>query len=124
MLDSVGVLFFFILLLMSSHILPLTVAIAGLGFCMAGICPMIYSDASYINNLYPMGTSTLLAIGSVGAIVMPMLVGIMADAYGFAGGMSSILFGIVALLILSILNYALKPKSISNPATMAGVTGG
>ena len=124
MLDSVGVLIFFTLLLLSSHILPISFVIAGLGFCMAGICPMIYSDASYINNLYPMGTSTLLAIGSVGAIVMPMLVGIMADAYGFAGGMSSILFGIVALLILSILNYVLKPKSINNPATMAGVSGG
>jgi len=85
MLDSVGVLIFFILLLSSHAILPITLSIAGLGFCMAGICPMIYSDASYINNVYPMGTSTILAIGSVGAIVMPVLVGIMADAYGFAG---------------------------------------
>jgi len=35
--------------------------------------------------------------------------------------MSSILFGIVALLILSILNYVLKPRPMNAPAQSAGV---
>ena len=59
-----------------------------------------------------MGTSTLLAIGSVGAILMPALVGAIADAYGFTGGMSGILFGILALLVLAILNYWIKPQPV------------
>lgn len=112
MVDSIGAALFFCLLLAGNSILLVTGAIAGLGFCMAGICPMIYSDASYITNRYPMGTSTLLAIGSVGAIFMPATVGMMADTYGFTGGMSSILIGVAALLILSILNYVVKPKPV------------
>jgi fucose permease len=112
MLDSIGVTAFFVLLLLNSSIVIVTIAIIGLGFCMAGICPMIYSDASYITNRYPMGTSTLLAIGSVGAILMPALVGAIADAYGFTGGMSGILIGILALLILAILNYWVKPQPV------------
>ena len=112
MLGSIGVTLFFTLLLFSNTVAMVTLSVAGLGFCMAGICPMIYSDASYINNVYPLGTSTLLAIGSVGAIIMPATVGIMADAYGFAGGMSSILLGIIALLALSVWNYARKPRPV------------
>lgn len=115
MVSSVGVALFFTLLLLSASLPLVTVAVAGLGFCMAGICPMIYSDASYITNLYPMGTSTLLAIGSVGAMLMPALVGFMADAYGFAWGMRSILLGVGALLALSIWNYLRKPTPIASP---------
>ncbi|MCE5344369.1 MAG: hypothetical protein LLF96_12410 [Eubacteriales bacterium] len=109
MLGSVGVTLFFTLLLLNDRMVLVTIAVAGLGFSMAGICPMIYSDASYITNRYPMGTSTLLAIGSLGAILMPALVGVMADTYGFTGGMSTILLSIIALMALSILNYRLKP---------------
>lgn len=105
MFQSIGVTVFFILLLMGDGIAAVTIAVAGLGFCMAGICPMIYSDASFITNLYPMGTSTLLAIGSVGAIIMTALVGAVADAYGFSGGMSVILLGVAALLVLSVVNF-------------------
>lgn len=112
MVDSIGTTLFFCLLLVGDSIILVTTAIAGLGFCMAGICPMIYSDASYITNRYPMGTSTLLAIGSVGAMLMPATVGIMADTYGFTGGMSAILLGVMALLILSVLNFVLKPKPV------------
>lgn len=118
MVSSVGVALFFTLLLLSTSLPLVTVSVAGLGFCMAGICPMIYSDASYITNLYPMGTSMLLAIGSVGAILMPALVGFMADAYGFVWGMRSILLGVAALLALSVWNYIRKPTPIMSPAAL------
>lgn len=112
MLDSIGVAVFFTLLLLGDSIIVVTLAIMGLGFCIASICPMIYSDASYITNRYPMGTSVLLALGAVGAMIMLPLVGVVSDAYGFTGGMSVILFGVAALLVLSILNAVLKPVRI------------
>lgn len=117
MAGSIGVLVFFAVLLLGDSIALVTLSVAGLGFCLAGICPMIYSDASYITNLYPMGTSAILGIGSIGAIIMPALVGIVADAYGFAGGMSAILIGVVALVVLAILNYILKPAPMQQPGT-------
>jgi glyoxylate utilization-related uncharacterized protein len=40
LLDSAGVICFFALLLVSDRIILVTAAVAGLGFCMAGICPM------------------------------------------------------------------------------------
>ena len=121
MLDSIGVVLFFTLLLLSDSLLAITLSVTGLGFCMAGICPMIYSDASSITNLYPLGTSMLLAVGSIGAIIMPTLVGVVADTYGFTGGMTSILFGVLALLVLSVLNVVLTPtlpkaKPTPNPS--------
>ncbi len=112
MLDSIGVALFFGLFLLGNRIGLVTLAVAGLGFCMAGICPMIFADASYITNRYPMGLSTLLAIGFLGGILMPVLVGVLADAYGFFGGMSVILIGVAALLVLSILNNRLKPVPV------------
>lgn len=115
LLGSIGVLTFFLLLLGSTRIVWVTVSVAGLGFCLAGICPMIYSDASYITNHYPMGTSTMLAIGSIGAILMPAAVGFMADAYGFAGGMRTILIGIVALVVLAAVNLVAKPCPMRTP---------
>lgn len=120
LLDSAGVICFFALLLVSDRIILVTAAVAGLGFCMAGICPMIYSDASYITNRYPMGTSTLLAAGALGAILMPGLVGVLADSCGFTGGMSAILAGMAALLILAFFNDRLKPVPVEDGGTSAG----
>ena len=54
----------------------------------------------------------ILAIGSVGAILMPALVGAVADVYGFTGGMGAILAGMVALITLSAINYARGPRVI------------
>jgi fucose permease len=120
LLDSAGVICCFALLLVSDRIILVTAAVAGLGFCMAGICPMIYSDASYITNRYPMGTSTLLAAGALGAILMPGLVGVLADSCGFTGGMSAILAGMAALLILAFFNDRLKPVPVEDGGTSAG----
>lgn len=112
LVGSAGALGFFVLMLLSDAAFPITVAVAGLGLCFSGICPMIYSDASYITNRYPLGVSGILAIGSVGAIVMPALVGAVADAYGFTGGMGAILVGMAALITLSAVNYARGPRVI------------
>lgn len=114
--ESLGVVLFFVLLLLGNSVALVTVAVAGLGLCMAGICPMIYSNASFITNVYPMGTSTLLALGSIGGILMPTIVGLVADRYGFGGGMASILIGVAALALLSALNWLLPPKQVTPPA--------
>lgn len=87
-----------------------TVSVAGLGFCMAGICPMIYSDAAPFTNAYPMATGMILGIGSVGAIVMPTIVGALADTFGFTGGMSAILVTVVLLVVFAVLNRTVKPR--------------
>ena len=115
---SVGVALFFGLMLLSGSITMVTIAVAGLGFCMAGICPMIYSDASMFTNTFPMATSMLLAIGSTGAILMPTIVGAMADAFGFTGGMSAVFVSVLLLVVCALLNVVVKtrvPKEYQPP---------
>lgn len=110
MFSSVGVAVFFGLMLVSSTMTMVTLSVAGLGLCMAGICPMIYSDAAFFTNTYPMATSTLLGFGSIGAILMPTIVGSFAERFGFTGGMSAIFVTILLLVAFSILNVVFKPR--------------
>lgn len=110
MVSSFGVAAFYGLLLVSSTIPMATVCVAGLGFCMAGICPMIYSDAAIFTNTYPLATSFILGIGSGGAILMPTVVGSLAERFGFTGGMSAIFVTIVLLVVFSVLNVTVKTR--------------
>lgn len=107
---SIGVTIFFGMMLISDSIPMVTGAVAGLGFCMAGICPLIYSDAAIFTNTYPLATSFILAIGSSGAILMPTIVGAVAERFGFTGGMSAILATIILLMLFSVLNLVVKTR--------------
>ena len=94
-------------LLFSSTIPAVTVSVAGLGFFMSGICPMIYADAADYTNAYPMATGILLSFGSAGGIAMPTVVGALADRHGFSGGMLAILVAIALLVVFAALNAIL-----------------
>ncbi|MEG1777301.1 MAG: MFS transporter [Clostridia bacterium] len=110
MVASLGVAVFFGMMLLSSDIGTMTLSVAGLGLCMAGICPMIYSDASIFTNTFPMATSALLAIGSTGAILMPTIVGATAQRFGFTGGMSAIFVSVLLLVVFAVLNQFVKTR--------------
>ena len=110
MIASFGVAIFYGLMLTSASIPMATICVAGLGFCMAGICPMIYSDAAIFTNTYPMATSFILCIGSGGAILMPTVVGTLAERFGFTGGMSAIFVTIVLLVVFAVLNVVVKTR--------------
>lgn len=107
---GVGAAGFYGLMLVSNTIPVVTLCVAGLGFCMAGFGPMIYSDAAIFTNTYPLATSSLLAIGSAGAILMPALVGALAERFGFGGGMSAIFVAAVLLVVSSLLNVVVKTR--------------
>lgn len=108
--STIGVAIFYGLMLISNSIPAVTLCVAGLGFCMAGISPMIYADAAIFTNTYPMATSMLLAIGSSGAILMPTIVGALAERFGFTGGMSAIFVTIILLVVFSLLNVVVKTR--------------
>ena len=110
MVSSFGVAVFYYLMLSSTTMGMVTFSVAGLGLCMAGICPMIYSDAAIFTNAYPLATSLLLGIGSAGAILMPTLVGSLAETFGFTGGMSAILVTVILLVVFAVLNVVVKTR--------------
>ena len=103
-------------LMLATSIPSVTLCVAGVGFFMSGICPMIYADAAPITNAYPLATGILLSFGSAGGIAMPALVGVLAQRRGFAGGMSAILAGIALLVLCAAVNLAMDRKG-KNPAS-------
>lgn len=111
LIASIGEALAFAGVLFSSTIAAVTVCVGLTGFCMAGICPMIYADAAWYTNHYPMATGMLLSFGSAGGIAMPTIVGALADRYGFGGGMIAILAAICLLVLCTIVNLLLKRRS-------------
>ena len=57
-----------------------------------------------------LATGALLAIGAIGGVMMPTVVGVLADKLGFGGGMTAILVAIALLAALSAVNAAMKPR--------------
>ena len=101
---SVGEVLGFAGMLYSNTIPMVTASVIVLGFCMAGICPMIFADAAYYTNTFPLATGALVVISAVGGMLMPTVVGILADAHGFGGGMSAILGAIALLVVFAAIN--------------------
>lgn len=110
LVSSMGAACFYLLLLQSGSLPMVAAAVAGLGLSMAGICPMIYSDAAPFTNAYPMATSILLGFGSAGAMMMSTLVGALAERFGFTGGMSAILAAFALLVVFALLNVVVRTR--------------
>ena len=107
---SVGVMGFFLMMLLSSTVPTVSIAVSALGLCMAGMSPMIYADSAGFSNKYPMAVSGLIVFSSFGSILMNTVIGILSDHFGFQGGMSAITVTVVLLVVFSLLNVVVKPK--------------
>ncbi len=102
----------FYLLLLSTRSLPMiTISIMGLGFFMAGIYPTTISNTGKFIKDYPMSMGVLLVLGGVGAIIMPIVTGSLAETFGIFAGMSAIVVAIVLMIVSALLNLLMKPKS-------------
>ncbi len=99
-----GFVFFFIVLLLGRSLPMITLGIAGFGFSMAGIYPTTISFASPMFKQYPLAWSTLLTTASVGAIVMPIIIGAVASSAGIVAGMISVVVVVLITFIFIVLN--------------------
>ncbi|MBQ9595103.1 MAG: hypothetical protein IJR35_04520, partial [Synergistaceae bacterium] len=72
--------------------------------CMSGISPIIYSSSAPYTNKFPLAMGILFSIGCTGGALMPFVTGLIAEFYGFDGGMSAILVTFVLLIIFAIIN--------------------
>lgn len=105
------VAFFFILLF--SRTTPLIVfGIVGFGFSMAGIYPTTVSFGGKLIEKYSMAWSFVLTFASFGSILMPSIIGTIAEKAGIVSGMSSLVVVILIdiCMILFLTAYAKKHK--------------
>ena len=87
---GVGIVLFFIVLILSRTTLPIIIGIMGFGFSMAGIYATTVSFAGELIRKYSLAWSFILTSASLGSIVMPTIVGVIAENFGIATGIGSI----------------------------------
>ncbi|MDO5111819.1 MAG: MFS transporter [Clostridia bacterium] len=99
-----GFAFFFAVLLFGRTLPMVLVGIIGFGLSMAGIYPTVVSCSGDLIKREPFAWSVMLPIASLGSILMPSIIGLVADSFGIFAGMStvSVAVGVTVLLLVLI----------------------
>lgn len=107
-----GLVGFFILLLFSSSTPWILIGIMGFGFSMAGLYPTTVSFAGSLIQKYSLAWSFILTLASLGAIIMPSVIGKIAETAGIYYGMQSIIAVVVIdfICIVLLVRYIRKHK--------------
>lgn len=107
-----GLVFFFLVLILSRSTGLIVFGIMGFGYSMAGIYPTTVSFSGNLIQKYPMAWSFILTTASLGSIIMPSIIGRIAENAGIFYGMSSIaavvVIDLVFIIVLSV--YIRKNK--------------
>lgn len=113
---GLGLVGFFFLLLFSTTTELILVGIMGFGFSMAGIYPTTVSFTGTIIKKYPLAWSFILTTASIGSIIMPSIIGKIAETAGIYYGMQSIVIVVMIdlLMILGLAGYVtyLRKKNV------------
>jgi fucose permease len=107
---GVGIVIFFVLLIMSRTTFWIMLGIVGFGYSMAGIYPTTVSFAGSILEKYPMSWSFILTTASFGSIIMPSIIGKIAETAGIAVGMSSVALVVAVDMVFIIVLCAYTAK--------------
>ena len=89
--------------LCNSMVVAVAIIIAVLGLGMSAIYPTTVAAAGPIIEGSTMGLSLLTGISAIGGILVPQIIGILADHVGIAGAMVTVVLTVGIMLALSIL---------------------
>ena len=98
--NAVGYMIGFVCLMRSTAPTAIVVCILLLGFCMAGLYPTTVSMVGPISGRYPLAMSVLLTVAGCGSIVMPSIIGAVAEVKGITGGMATLWVAVAATVTL------------------------
>ncbi|MBQ4537594.1 MAG: MFS transporter [Lachnospiraceae bacterium] len=112
---GLGLVAFFVLLISSKSMVWIMIGIMGFGYSMAGIYPTTVSFSGKLIQKYPIAWSFILTIASLGSILMPTVIGAIAENKGIFYGMSSIAAVLVIDLvcIVCLVTYIGKHKDVA-----------
>lgn len=111
---SCGVAASFLWLLFARNTVTIMIGIVGFGLSMAGIYATTVSFAGNLIQKYSLCWSFILTLASFGSILMPSIIGAIAENAGIAAGISSIMV-VVALdfaLIVTLRKYLRSGKAV------------
>lgn len=109
-----GLVIFFTILMFSSSTLWIIIGILGFGLSMSGIYATTVSYAGKLIRDYSMTWSVILTFASLGNILMPSIIGAVADFAGIVAGISSIIFALVLALVFIIALIIYTKKQIKS----------
>lgn len=89
------------ILITGSHIIQVVCGLILLGLFMSGIFPTSVAVARPFIKGSTNGMAFMTAISSIGGILAPQLVGMLADAFGISGGIALLLVNAAAMLLFS-----------------------
>ncbi len=108
---SAAIAGFYLLMISTRDIRIIFPTLMGLGISMAGLYPTSLScmDPSHTSSTAAVGTCISLA--SLGSVLMPMVVGAIAQHTDIAGGMAAISVALVILFLLTVVNFIFSRKA-------------
>lgn len=113
MIYCIATAFFFALLIATSNLIIITIAIIGLGFFFAGIYPTSVSSVGAVVKGNDTGMSMFLAMAALGGIITPQIVGIVADGAGLVAAILVLSINAAGMFVLSCVNVKIAKKSKS-----------
>lgn len=111
MVYCIATAFFFVLLVATSNLVIITIAIVGLGFFFAGIYPTSISSVGAVVKGDDTGMSMFLAMAALGGIITPQIVGIVADKAGLVAAILLLSINAAGMFALSCVNIKIAKKS-------------
>lgn len=110
LISSTGAMLSFLLFMISSGIVSVIFSMIGLGFCLAGIYPTTISNVGGVIKGSGIAMGTLLAIAGLGAILMPYIIGAIAQKSGIAGGMAATTVCAILMFMFALINRLKNQK--------------
>ena len=107
-----GLILFFVILITARDTPQIVIGIMGFGYSMAGIYPTTVSFSGNLIQKYPLSWSFMLTFASLGSVLMPSVIGSIAESAGIFYGMSSIVVVIIVdmALIIGLTAYVRRTK--------------
>lgn len=110
LVDGVGVMAFFLLLLRATTPLTITLCLTGVGLFMATVYPTAFAFGSECVKGNDLGCSIMILTGTAGGILTPWLVGVVADRVDIRAGMAVVAVATILLLATIILSVVSTRK--------------
>ena len=94
-----------------NHIVLIYLSIFGFGLSMSGTYPTVLStiDPKLTQSTIAMGT--IIAVATLGAIMMPIVVGSVAQVSGIGGGLATISIALSILLVLLVIKVIISRRA-------------
>ena len=101
---SVGMLFFFCCLVLSHSLLWMVAATVGFRLSVSGMYATSIANGGEIFQQYPFALGYYTTIAGSAGIVMPSVIGLLADCFGIRIGMSVLFFPLIFQLLFVLIN--------------------